>query len=90
MGTLTFTGTLSLAAAADVAGFLDSHLGAWPLVVNEGGAEVVCEADSEVAMEWLLWNQGGEMLVGGRLVALYKRLSSCAYSVFECSECYNI
>lgn len=66
MGTLTFAGTVSLAAAADAAGFLDSHVGAWPAVVNERGAEVVCQASSEVAMEWLLWNQGGEMLVGGR------------------------
>lgn len=76
MGSLNFTGAVSLSVAADVAGFLDSHSGAWPAVVNAAGAEVVCEVDSEVAMEWLLWNQGGELLVSGLFVALSKRTSS--------------
>lgn len=66
MGALSFTGVVSLGAAADEAGFLDDNAGAWPVVVNGEGAEVVIEADAELALEWLLWNKGGHVLVSTR------------------------
>lgn len=63
-GTLTFSGAgVSFGATADGVGFLKDNPGAWPVVVNEEGAEVVIEAGSEVALEWLLWNQGGQVSV---------------------------
>ncbi|CAN0376988.1 unnamed protein product, partial [Ectocarpus sp. 12 AP-2014] len=63
MGTLTFSGAILLEAAEDGEGFLADNAGAWPAVVNEEGAEVVFEAGSEVDLEWLLWNEGGSVVV---------------------------
>ncbi|CAN0486179.1 unnamed protein product, partial [Ectocarpus sp. 12 AP-2014] len=62
-GTLTFSGAILLEAAEDGEGFLADDAGAWPAVVNEEGAEVVFEAGSEVDLEWLLWNEGGSVVV---------------------------
>ncbi|CBJ49166.1 hypothetical protein Esi_0207_0025 [Ectocarpus siliculosus] len=66
-GTLTFSGTILLEAAEDGEGFLADNAGAWPAVVNEEGGEVVFEAGSEVDLEWLLWNEGGSVVVEGEL-----------------------
>lgn len=64
-GTLTFSGAILLEAAEDGEGFLADNAGAWPAVVNEEGAEVVFEAGSAVDLEWLLWNEGGSVVVRG-------------------------
>lgn len=64
MGELTFGGTaLSLRAAEDEAGFFADNAGPWPTIVNEEGAQVVVEDNSGVALEWLLWNEGGSVVV---------------------------
>lgn len=66
MGELTFSSTaVSLWAAEDEAGFLANIVGPWPTVINEEGAQVVVGADSGVALEWLLWNEGGSLVVRG-------------------------
>lgn len=73
MGALTFGGTVSLRAAADEAGFFPENAGAWPAVVNEGGAQVLVEGGSGVALEWLFQNEGGSMVVrerGGGIIFL--------------------
>lgn len=70
-GTLTFTGSVSLAATEDVDGFVanttvDGTGVLWPLLLNDEGGELIVEESAEVALEWLLWNQGGDISVGSR------------------------
>lgn len=68
MGGLTFSGAaVSLRAAEDEAGFLADNAGPWPTLVNEEGAQVVVGADSGVVLEWLLWNEGGNVVVRVRV-----------------------
>lgn len=65
-GELTFSGTaVSLRAVEDEAGFVANNVGPWPAIVNEEGAQLVVEGGSGVALEWLLWNEGGSVVVRG-------------------------
>lgn len=76
MGALSFTGTVSLEAAADSAGFVeDGAGGAWPTVVHEEGGVLEVEAGSEVAMDWLLWNEGGQVLVSAPAEQFARKLT---------------
>lgn len=66
MGELTFSGTaVSLTTAEDEAGFLAANTGPWPALVNEEDAQVAVGENSGVALEWLLWNEGGSVVVRG-------------------------
>ncbi|CAM9742517.1 unnamed protein product, partial [Scytosiphon promiscuus] len=66
MGTLFFS-TAILRATHDSAGVLEDNAGAWPILINKEGAEILFAAGSEVDLEWLLWNEGGSMVVEGEL-----------------------
>ena len=64
MGELTFSGAaVSLRAAEDEAGFIADNTGPWPTLVNGEGAQIVVEAATAVGLEWLLWNEGGSVVV---------------------------
>ena len=78
MGDLEFSGTaVSLWAAEDEVGFLADTAGPWPAMVNEEGAQVVVGADSGVGLEWLLWNEGGSLVVRGELWVRQKPFVVC-------------
>lgn len=62
-GTLTFSGTVSFETASDGEGFLEDNARAWPAVLNEVGGEIMVESGTTVLLEWLLWNEGGDVLV---------------------------
>lgn len=61
-GELTFAGAVSFEVAPDGAGFLGDNAGAWPVVINEDGADVILETESDVHLEWLFWNAGGVLV----------------------------
>lgn len=68
-GTLTFTGSVSMVATEDTDGFVastavDGMDVIWPVLLNDEGGELIVDDGAEVALEWLLWNQGGDILVG--------------------------
>ncbi|CAM9787351.1 unnamed protein product, partial [Hapterophycus canaliculatus] len=67
MGALSFSAA-SLIATHDSSGILEGNAGAWPTIFNGDGAEMVFAAGSEVHLEWLLWNEGGSMVVEGELL----------------------
>lgn len=69
MGDLTFSGTaVSLKAAEDEVGFFVDNSGPWPTLVNEEGAQVVVEGGAGIVLEWLLWNEGGSVVVRRRWI----------------------
>lgn len=66
-GTLTFSGTVvTFEAASDEEGFVEDTARAWPVVLNDLGGEIVIESGARVLLEWLLWNEGGDVLVSMR------------------------
>lgn len=89
-GTLTFSGAILLEAAEDGEGFLADNAGAWPAVVNEEGAEVVFEAGSEVDLEWLLWNEGGSVVVRGSVQSCFAKAGYLMKSSTESTIRYGV
>lgn len=60
---LMFSGSVNLSASWDSEGFARRSAQARPLLLNQGTGSILIEEDSSVGVQWLLWNEGGQVSV---------------------------